>query len=209
MYRIHPLPPIQFETTSSNQSSKTNKDAQQGGLYIYTHAKTSTHLQFPQCSHSQVLKPFYWPHWVHGLHTLDWVPCRVNFNSKTGEQCRRERKQCCAPWNKAEKTPIFTSLALTHLTQHINKQSFKIKPSIPAWTLPSPLTALGFIYVTPIFSFKALFIEMDDPRFVVLTLSLRGEFSQLVICVFRDLRDSVNPGMIILAFKLHKINNSG
>lgn len=50
---------------------------------------------------------------------------------------------------------------------------------------------------------------MDDPRFVVLTLSLRGEFSQLVICVFRDLRDSVNPGMIILAFKLHKINNSG
>lgn len=41
------------------------------------------------------------------------------------------------------------------------------------------------------------------------TLSLRGEYSKLTICIFKDPRDFVNPGMIISAFKLHKINRQG
>lgn len=56
-----------------SRRSKMDKDAQQGGLYIYIHTKTSTHLQFPQCSKSQILKPNYWPQRVHGLLTLDWL----------------------------------------------------------------------------------------------------------------------------------------
>ena len=49
--------------------------------------------------------------------------------------------------------------------------------------------------------------QFTPPAF--LTPSLRGEFSQLTICIFRDPRDFVNPGMLILAFKLHKINSQG